>query len=165
MKAFIAVLGEDSGKIGRYLDYDTLAEAEAHVVRAGVGFAVADPGGSTAFWVVDMGAETLTYNPADKEAKFLLRLRASKDTEVGAELARRSVLIHGTPMTVDRLHRVNTQFGYRKAKGTISAGDETKADALDDLGDKADTLYDTIEAAPNTATVDAIDVTDDAHWA
>ncbi len=126
-------------------------------------FYVLVPDGSSAHWIVDPVAETVSYDASGEAQEVLENLREQRTSETGEELARRSMLVHGTKMTELRMLRKAAQFALKKANATILDSDEAKADLLDGLGDKADSLYDTIETA-DQATLDGLDATDDAHW-
>ena len=63
MKLYIAVVGVVGGKVTKYADFDTQAEADAHVVAFG-GYSADNPGGVLDYWSADSSAETLTYNSA-----------------------------------------------------------------------------------------------------
>ena len=70
MKQYIAVVSSDAGKITKYQDFDTQAEADTHVADFG-GFVSAKPSDSTGYWVV--GVDTLTYDAAWKTYRAALR--------------------------------------------------------------------------------------------
>ena len=103
-------------------------------------------------------------NTPDDYVKSLLQSKKEKDSLVSSELGRRASIVHGVIRSEAWMLRKAGQFAFKKAKGILSANDETKADALDDLGDSADTLYDAIEAAADQAALDLIDPTDDVNW-
>jgi hypothetical protein len=65
MKAFIAVISHEAGKIAKYHDFDTQAEANAHVAEYG-GFVADCPGANPLYWQVGNG--TLTYDDAQELA-------------------------------------------------------------------------------------------------
>lgn len=66
MKNYIAVVRSENGKIAKYQDFDTEAEADDHVAEYG-GFVAENPGDHTDYWIVNTDAETLTYD-GDQEA-------------------------------------------------------------------------------------------------
>ncbi len=78
MRNYIAVVASEAGKIAKYQDFDTEAEADAHVVRFG-GFVSAKPSDSTGYWVV--GVNTLTYDAAQESADALSNSWASIRTK------------------------------------------------------------------------------------
>jgi len=61
MKDFIAVVSHDGEAITKFQDFDTQAEADAHVDSFG-GFAVATPGTHIKYCVVDGAAKTVSYD-------------------------------------------------------------------------------------------------------
>jgi hypothetical protein len=65
MKTYIAVVSSEAGKIAKYQDFDTQAEADAHVVMFG-GFVAAKPSDKTGYWVV--GVDTLTHDSTTEAA-------------------------------------------------------------------------------------------------
>jgi len=56
MKNYLAITSPN-----KYADFDTLAEAQAHVFAHG-GFAAATPGQYSEFFVIDMEAETVNFD-------------------------------------------------------------------------------------------------------
>ncbi len=66
MKAFIAVVKWDGDRLAKYADFDTQAEAIAHIAEFG-GFVAPSPGGGVMFWVVDPVAETLVHDQAAED--------------------------------------------------------------------------------------------------
>ena len=82
MENFIAIVKSTGGKLDKYQDFAVEADADSHVATYG-GFVVADPGGSTGYWVVDAEAETVTNNQAQADADALASswafLRAERD--------------------------------------------------------------------------------------
>ena len=67
MKAFIACVKTDGTKVAKYQDFDTEADAQAHVGIYG-GFVATNPGGTVPFWVADAAAKTLTHDSAAEQA-------------------------------------------------------------------------------------------------
>ena len=65
MKQYIAIVASLNGKVAKYQDFDTQAEADAHVASFG-GFVSAKPSDSTGYWVVGDG--TLTHDAAQEAA-------------------------------------------------------------------------------------------------
>ena len=82
MENFIAVVKSTGGKLDKYQDFAVEADAVSHVATYG-GFVVADPGGSTSYWVVDAEAETVVNNQdqadADALANSWAALRKERD--------------------------------------------------------------------------------------
>lgn len=70
MKQYIAVVSSEAGKIAKYQDFDTQAEADAHAVIFG-GFVTTPPTGSIAYWTVDTVAKTLTHDDAQEDTDAL----------------------------------------------------------------------------------------------
>lgn len=59
--------------------FDTLVEAEAFVLsNMPNGFAAADPGGMREFWVVDMGAKTVTADTSTQTTVEAMRVWGSQ---------------------------------------------------------------------------------------
>mgnify|MGYP003640950079 CR=1 FL=1 len=85
MKQYIAVVSSDAGKITKYQDFDTQAEADTHVADFG-GFVSAKPSDSTGYWVV--GVDTLTYDAAQEAADTLSNswaaIRTKRNTLISA---------------------------------------------------------------------------------
>ena len=61
MKIFIAVVKHENNKVTKYQDFDTQAEADAHVATYG-GFVDDKPSDRFEYWVVDADKKTLTYD-------------------------------------------------------------------------------------------------------
>ena len=78
MKAFIAIVRTEAGTVTKYQDFDTLAEAEAHVAEHG-GWVAPCPGDNTKYWDLDVAAKTIGYDTAaevaDKKALSDLEYR------------------------------------------------------------------------------------------
>ena len=70
MKSYIAIVKHTEGKLDKFKDFDTQVEADSHVAEYS-GFVVADPGGSTSYWVVDAEAQTVTNDQAQADADAL----------------------------------------------------------------------------------------------
>jgi hypothetical protein len=86
MKAFVAIVKSTAGKLDKYQDFDTEAEADAHVVTYG-GFVAPDPDGQTSYWVVDAEAQTVTNDQAQADADALASSWDRLRTERNALLA------------------------------------------------------------------------------
>ena len=72
MRAFVAVVRVEDGKIAKMMDFDNEGSAVAHVGQYG-GFVSANPGGAFEFWVADASAKTLTHNSTAENAATTLR--------------------------------------------------------------------------------------------
>ena len=83
MKQFIVIVSVLDSKAAKYQDFDTLAEADAHVVSYG-GFSAPSPDGNIEYWVVDEAAKTVTNDQAQADADVLARswerLRSERNT-------------------------------------------------------------------------------------
>ena len=86
MENYIAIVKSTGGKLDKYQDFAAEAEAISHVATYG-GFVVADPGGSTDYWVVDEAAETVVNNQAQADADALANSWAALRKERDALLA------------------------------------------------------------------------------
>ena len=80
MKSFIAIVGVSDGRVTKYADFDTLADANAHAVKFG-GFTHETLDGPIGYWVVDGNSITLD---TDQEAADILaakwaRIRAKRN--------------------------------------------------------------------------------------
>ena len=85
MKSFIAIVGVSDGRVTKYADFDTLAEADAHAVKFG-GFTHETLDGPIGYWVVNNNSITLD---TDQEAADILaakwaRIRAERDALLAA---------------------------------------------------------------------------------
>ena len=67
MRAFVAVVRVEDGKVAKLMDFDDEGSAVAHVAQYG-GFVSANPGGSFEFWKANAAAKTLTHDSAAEEA-------------------------------------------------------------------------------------------------
>lgn len=70
MKAYIAVVKETGGVVGKIADFDIRQEADDHVARTG-GFVAPYPGGGPAYWTANSDAKTLVFNSALKDSDIL----------------------------------------------------------------------------------------------
>jgi hypothetical protein len=87
MKEFVAI-DHTHPDHHKYADFDTMQEARDHVTNnLPNGFAAADPGGSTSYWVVDAEAQTVTNDQDQADADALASSWASLRTERDALLA------------------------------------------------------------------------------
>jgi len=76
MKVFIAVVKHENNRVTKYLDFDTQAEADAHVATYG-GFVDDKPSEHVDYWVVDADKKTLTYDEvSDKSDEVKATARA-----------------------------------------------------------------------------------------
>ena len=85
MENYIAIVKSTDGKLDKYQDFSVEADAISHVATYG-GFVAADPGGSTSYWVVDAGAETVVNDQAQADADALARSWDKLRTERNALL-------------------------------------------------------------------------------
>jgi hypothetical protein len=83
MKNYLAIISPN-----KYADFDTLAEAQAHVSVHG-GFAAATPGQYSEFFVIDMGAETVTFDQAAADADLAEKLILSTITNFERQVTQR----------------------------------------------------------------------------
>jgi hypothetical protein len=65
MKKYIAVVSSEDGKIAKFQDFDTQADADTHVINFG-GFAADNPGDDINYWVI--ADNTLTYDTTQEAA-------------------------------------------------------------------------------------------------
>ena len=63
MKVFIAVVKHENNRVTKYQDFDTQAEADAHVAKYG-GFVDDKPSDRWAYWIVDADKKTLVFDEA-----------------------------------------------------------------------------------------------------
>jgi len=75
MENYIAIVRSTDGSLDKYQDFAVEADALSHIATYApdAGFVVPDPGGSTSYWVVDAGAETVVNNQAQADADALAR--------------------------------------------------------------------------------------------
>lgn len=171
MKSFIAVMKSTAGKLDKYQDFDTQAEADAHVA-AHIGnfpnaFVAPDPGNNaTSYWTIDEGAGTITYDQASHDADSLANGKEAKYKEADAEYVGRSLAAAEgvTPgMGKVRGSTPDQRLTALSIKANAS-GNAPLANALAGVHDKLETLKDGIEGAANMAALDAIDITNNANW-
>jgi hypothetical protein len=65
MKDYVAVVSHDAGRVTKFQDFDTQADADTHVVNFG-GFVANNPGDDIGYWVI--ADNTLTYDTAQETA-------------------------------------------------------------------------------------------------
>ena len=80
MKQFVAVVRTEGDKIAKFQDFDTQAEADAHVTEYG-GWVAPYPGGGLRDWGVDAAAKTLAF---DRDAATLKAQRKVWDKQIEA---------------------------------------------------------------------------------
>ena len=89
MKEFIAIVkwseitsitGVTKTRLDKYADFNTQAEADAHVLLYN-GFVVANPNGTPEYWVVDSVNKTVTNDQAQADADILERSWATLRTD------------------------------------------------------------------------------------
>ena len=71
MKQFVAIVKHTGNTLDKYQDFDTQPEADAHIAAHG-GFVVANPGGNSAYWVVDGTAKTVVYDQAANDSDAVM---------------------------------------------------------------------------------------------
>ena len=92
MKTYITVVSVENNRVAKYQDFDTQAEADAHVATYG-GFVTTSPNtGSMAYWIVDEEAQTLTHDSdtqtSDETTTSILRsISALEGNETPRRLA------------------------------------------------------------------------------
>ena len=83
MENYIAIVKSTDGKLDKYQDFSTEADAINHIEQYG-GFVAPDPGGKTSYWVIDTEAQTVTNDQAQADVDALARswgrLRTERDT-------------------------------------------------------------------------------------
>lgn len=93
MKNYIAVVSSAAGKITKYQDFDTLAEAQAHTAIHG-GFAHSTPGQNIAY--ITVTGEVLTYDAAglaaDEATATVLAAISSLEAAITPRRVREAVL-------------------------------------------------------------------------
>ncbi len=67
MKDYVAIVKTSNNKVDKYQDFDTQAEANAHVAAYG-GFVVSNPGGTPTWWVVNASNNSVTYDSNARNA-------------------------------------------------------------------------------------------------
>ena len=92
LKVFIAVVKHENNRVTKYQDFDTQAEADAHVATYG-GFVDDKPSDRMDYWVVDADKETDTYDKstADSDDAALAavaykKVRRAAYPEIGDQL-------------------------------------------------------------------------------
>jgi len=82
MENYIAIVKSTDGKLDKYQDFATEADATTHVGQYD-GFVAPNPGGQTSYWVVDTEAQTVTNDQVQADADVLAnsweRLRTERD--------------------------------------------------------------------------------------
>ena len=63
LKVFIAVVKHENNRVTKYQDFDTQAEADAHVATYG-GFVDDKPSDRMNYWIVDADKKTLVFDEA-----------------------------------------------------------------------------------------------------
>ena len=70
MKIFIAVVKHENNRVTKYQDFDTQAEADAHVATYG-GFVDDKPSERVKYWIVDADKKTLTYDEVSDKSDLV----------------------------------------------------------------------------------------------
>ena len=90
MKDHIAVVKTSDNKLVKYADFDSEADADAHVKTHG-GFVVADPGGHTDYWVVDASKKTGLFDKSASDASAARQVIIKSIATLEAEVTQRRV--------------------------------------------------------------------------
>ena len=138
MKAWIAVVSDSGGKVTKFQDFDTEAEANAHVSTHG-GFTAANPGGALAYWTVS--GTTLSYDDTTDDADALAAAKKLKNNEIDAK---RDELL-----TAGKTIRGNDYDGRLTTMGAIVA----KRDRIGRNGGAAVSSITAINTSTDTVTV------------
>ena len=88
MKNYIAVVKTSNNKLDKYADFDSEADANAHVKTHG-GFVVADPGGHTDYWVVDASKKTVLFDKSASDASSARQVILKSIATFEAEITQR----------------------------------------------------------------------------
>ena len=72
MKDFVVIVKSTAGKVDKFQDFDTQAEAETHANDYG-GFIVPYPVGGTEYWTVDPVVETVVNDQRQADADLKMR--------------------------------------------------------------------------------------------
>lgn len=162
MKQFTAVVSHDAGLITKYQDFDTQAEADAHVVAYG-GKVVEGLDHELKYW--DVSGATPVKDTSAQDADTLTSSRERRYNEADVEYVKRSLIAAeaasvgsgkvrgGNPK--DRLIAIGVKANA-KGQNALKA-------ALADVHDKLDALKDAIEVG-DQVYLDGLDVTDNVHW-
>tara|TARA_R110000823_G_C15803367_1_gene487410 strand:+ start:542 stop:934 length:393 start_codon:yes stop_codon:yes gene_type:complete len=82
MKQFIAIVSTEGSILSKFMDFDSLVEAQNHINIYG-GFATEHPGGNQEFWVVNMTAKTVVIDTDTQAsvtaAREMSAIRAKRD--------------------------------------------------------------------------------------
>ena len=87
MKQFIAIVATEGSTLSKFMDFDSLVEAQNHINIYG-GFATEHPGGNQEFWVVNMTAKTVVIDTDTQAsvtaARVIADIREKRDTALAA---------------------------------------------------------------------------------
>ena len=87
MKQFIAIVATEGSILSKFMDFDSLVEAQNHINIYG-GFATEHPGGNQEFWVVNMTAKTVVIDTDTQAsvtaARVIADIREKRDTALAA---------------------------------------------------------------------------------
>ena len=71
--SYLAIVKVENNRIAKYQDFQSQAEADAHISTHG-GFAVETPAtGSMDYWVIDEGAKTITHDSSTQTTDEAIR--------------------------------------------------------------------------------------------
>jgi len=88
VKAFIAIVRSAAGKLEKFQDFDTQAEADTHVSEWG-GWVSPNPGGDTKhYWVIDEAAKTIGYDQANQDSDQIMKQWISDITATDESMTR-----------------------------------------------------------------------------
>jgi hypothetical protein len=90
MKDYIALVATSNNKCDCYEDFDSKADADAHVATHG-GFVIDNPGGVVAHWVVNASAKTVTYDKSAHDADNARRTAILNIEALEAEVTQRRI--------------------------------------------------------------------------
>ena len=121
MKSFIAIVGVSGGKVTKYADFDTLAEADAHAVKFG-GFTHETLDGPIGYWVVNNNSITLD---TDQEAADILAAKWA-----GVRSQRDALLAASDWMANSDVTMSDTWTTYRQALRNLPASQSDPDDIV-----------------------------------
>lgn len=88
MKNFIAIVKSSGDKLDKYADFDTEADANAHVAKHG-GFVCENPGGHTDYWVVNASEKTVVFDKSASDAVAARQVIMKNIATLEAEITQR----------------------------------------------------------------------------
>ena len=90
LKVFIAVVKHENNRVTKYQDFDTQAEADAHVATYG-GFVDDKPSERVKYWIVDADKKTLTYNEVSDNSDKVKVTARRKISELERKITSRRI--------------------------------------------------------------------------